>query len=37
MTGNVVLSAVDAVTYVVLSKTKKAHVLWGISWYYWMY
>jgi hypothetical protein len=35
MTGNVVISVVDAVTNVVLSKEKKkARVLRGISWYH---
>ena len=34
MTENVVLSAVDTVTYVVLSKKKKTRVLWRISWYH---
>jgi hypothetical protein len=32
MIGNVVISEVDALTYVVLSEVEK-HALWGISWY----
>jgi len=38
MNGNVVISVVDAVVYVVLSEAKKNHVPYGgISWYYGMY
>jgi len=33
MTGNVVISEVDAIMYVVLSKAKKTRALWRISWY----
>jgi len=33
MTDNVVISEVDAIMYVVLSKAKKTRALWGISWY----
>jgi len=31
MTGNVVISEVDAIMYVVLSKAKKTRALWGIG------
>jgi len=33
MTGNVVISDVDTIMYVVLCKAKKTRALWGISWY----
>jgi len=33
MSGGVVISAVDAIMYVVLSKAKKTRALWEISWY----
>jgi hypothetical protein len=33
MIGNVVISEVDAIMYVVLSKAKKTRALWGINWY----
>jgi len=33
MTGIVIISKVDAVMYVLLSKAEKC-VLWGISWYH---
>ena len=36
MTGNFIMSKVDAVMYVVLSKAEKL-ALWGIGWYQWMY
>jgi len=36
MTGNVVMSEVDVLMYVVLSKPEK-HALWGISLYHRMY
>jgi hypothetical protein len=36
-TGNVIISAVDALKFVVLSKTEKSRALWRISWYHIMY
>ena len=37
MTGNTVISAVDALMYVVLSKAEKTCALRGISWYHSMH
>ena len=34
MTGNVVISEVDALLYVVLSKAEKHVPYWGIGWYH---
>jgi len=37
MTGNVIISDVDAVMYVVVSKAENTRFLRGVSWWPWMY
>jgi len=37
MTGNVVVSEVDALMYVVQSKAEKTRALWELSWYHRMF
>jgi hypothetical protein len=37
MTGNVIISEVDDLVYVVLNMAEKKHMLWRISWYHRMH